>query len=120
MGPPNAMIQDAKAAHDDEIKAAAAYFSSVPVQEMDSRRRSEGRAEDAHRRIDARADERRHRAAWPAHHRNARKISRRTELRDAASGFVAYVPAGSIKNGESLVKTGAERRSPAARATAPI
>jgi cytochrome c553 len=30
----------------------------------------------------------------------------RTELRDDASGFVAYVPVGSIKKGESLVKTG--------------
>ena len=33
----------------------------------------------------------------------------RTELRDAASGFVAYVPPGSIKRGESLVKTGGAR-----------
>jgi len=30
----------------------------------------------------------------------------RTELRDAASGFVAYVPAGSLKRGETLVTTG--------------
>jgi cytochrome c553 len=30
----------------------------------------------------------------------------RTELRDDASGFVAYVPVGSIKKGESLVTTG--------------
>jgi len=30
----------------------------------------------------------------------------RTELRDAASGFVAYVPVGSVKKGESLVTTG--------------
>ncbi len=30
----------------------------------------------------------------------------RTELRDAASGFVAYVPAGSIRKGEALVATG--------------
>jgi cytochrome c553 len=30
----------------------------------------------------------------------------RTELRDAMSGFVAYVPVGSIKRGEALVKTG--------------
>ncbi|HEX6162129.1 MAG TPA: c-type cytochrome [Vicinamibacterales bacterium] len=30
----------------------------------------------------------------------------RTELRDGASGFVAYVPPGSIAKGESLVKTG--------------
>lgn len=31
---------------------------------------------------------------------------RRTELRDAASGFVAYVPKDSVAKGESLVKTG--------------
>ena len=30
----------------------------------------------------------------------------RTELRDAASGFVAYVPVGSIRKGEALVTTG--------------
>jgi cytochrome c553 len=30
----------------------------------------------------------------------------RTELRDDASGFIAHVPVGSIKKGESLVKTG--------------
>jgi cytochrome c553 len=30
----------------------------------------------------------------------------RTELRDDTSGFIAYVPVGSIKKGESLVKTG--------------
>ena len=30
----------------------------------------------------------------------------RTELRDAASGFVDYVPPGSIARGESLVRTG--------------
>ena len=30
MGPPNAMIQDAKAANDEEIRTAAAYFASFP------------------------------------------------------------------------------------------
>ena len=30
----------------------------------------------------------------------------RTELRDSTSGFVAYVPKGSIKKGEALVMTG--------------
>ena len=30
----------------------------------------------------------------------------RTELRDAASGFVAYVPPGSLKAGEALVTRG--------------
>jgi cytochrome c553 len=29
-----------------------------------------------------------------------------TELRNSKSGFVAYVPAGSLKRGETLVKTG--------------
>ncbi len=35
----------------------------------------------------------------------------RTELRDAASGFVAYVPTGSIAKGEALVKTGGGGRT---------
>src|SRR5262249_55294954 len=36
----------------------------------------------------------------------------RTELRDSASGFIAYVPVGSIKRGEPLVTTGAGRTQP--------
>jgi len=35
----------------------------------------------------------------------------RTELRDSKSGFVAYVPPGSLKLGESLVKTGGDGRT---------
>ena len=35
----------------------------------------------------------------------------RTELRDPHSGFVAYVPPGSIKKGEVLVKTGGNGRT---------
>ena len=34
-----------------------------------------------------------------------------TELRNAKSGFVAYVPPGSLKLGESLVKTGGDGRT---------
>jgi len=33
----------------------------------------------------------------------------RTALHDSESGFVAYVPIGSIKKGENLVKTGGEK-----------
>jgi cytochrome c553 len=33
-----------------------------------------------------------------------------TELRDSQSGFVAYVPKGSIKKGEALVTTGGKGR----------
>jgi len=35
----------------------------------------------------------------------------RTELRDPRSGFVAYVPVGSIKKGEALVETGGADRT---------
>jgi cytochrome c553 len=35
----------------------------------------------------------------------------RTELRDDSSGFIAYVPEGSLKKGELLVRTGAPGRS---------
>ena len=38
----------------------------------------------------------------------------RTLLRDATSGFVAYVPSGSIKRGEMLAKTGAGKTLPCA------
>ena len=33
----------------------------------------------------------------------------RTELRDSQSGFVAYVPPGSLKKGEELVTTGGDK-----------
>ena len=35
----------------------------------------------------------------------------RTELRDPHSGFLAFVPPGSIKRGEVLVKTGGSGRT---------
>ena len=35
----------------------------------------------------------------------------RTELRDPSSGFVAYVPNGSIKKGEALAKTGGDGKT---------
>ncbi len=38
----------------------------------------------------------------------------RTELRDSASGFVAYVPVGSLQKGEALATTGAGKTTPCA------
>jgi len=38
----------------------------------------------------------------------------RTELRDSASGFIAYVPVGSIRKGEALITTGAGKTTPCA------
>jgi cytochrome c553 len=36
----------------------------------------------------------------------------RTELRDSASGFIAYVPPGSIRKGEALANTGGSKTTP--------
>jgi cytochrome c553 len=105
MGPPNAMIQDAKAANDDEIRTAAAYFASFPFKKWISvteavevpRTRSAGS-------MHVPTGE----GSEPLGQRIIEMPSdlRRTELRDASSGFVAYVPKGSIARGESLVKAG--------------
>jgi len=38
----------------------------------------------------------------------------RTELRDSASGFIAYVPVGSIRKGEALATSGAGKTTPCA------
>ena len=108
MGPPNAMIQDAKAATDDDIKTAAAYFSSFPFKKWI--------------RVVEAKDVPKTRVAGSMHvptndgtePLGSRIIEMpedlsRTELRDAASGFVAYGPPGSIRKGESLVKTGGAR-----------
>jgi cytochrome c553 len=105
MGPPNAMIQDAKAATDDEIRSAAAYFASFPFKKWI--------------RVVEAADVPTTRIAGWMHTPTGEGTEplgqriiempedlRRTELRDAASGFVAYVPTGSVATGESLVKTG--------------
>jgi cytochrome c553 len=105
MGPPNAMIQDAKAATDDDIKTAAAYFSSFPFKKWI--------------RVVEAKDVPKTRIAGSMHVPTTEgteplgqriievpENTERTELRDSSSGFVAYVPPGSIKKGESLVKSG--------------
>jgi cytochrome c553 len=105
MGPPNAMIQDAKAATDDEIKEAAAYFSSFPfkkwIRVVESKDVPKTRiAGSMH--VPTEGTE-----ALGQRIIEMPESLERTELRDGASGFVAYVPVGSIAKGESLVKTGA-------------
>jgi len=103
MGPPAAMIQDAKAARDEDIRAAAGYFSSFPFKKWI--------------RVVEAKDVPKSRIAGSMHvptNDGTEPLGQRiielpedlarTELRDAASGFVAYVPTGSIKKGESLVK----------------
>lgn len=109
MGPPNAMIQDAKAAHDDEIKAAAAYFSSFPfkkwIRVVESKEVPKTRiAGSMHVPLEGTEPLGQRIVELPEN-------LERTELRDSASGFVAYVPVGSIAKGESLVKTGANGKT---------
>lgn len=102
MGPPAAMIADAKAATDEEIRAAAAYFASVPFKKWI--------------RVVESADVPKTRIAGSMHVPTGEgkeplgqriielpEDLTRTELRDGASGFVAYVPVGSIKRGQTIV-----------------
>ena len=106
MGPPRAMIAVAKAATPDEVATAAEYFASFPyvswvrVVETDVVPRThvagsmrvpvpEGGTEPIGERIIEVPED-------PA----------RTALRDPGSGFVAYVPTGSIARGRDLVTTG--------------
>ena len=105
MGPPNAMIQDAKAATDEEIKAAAAYFSSFPFKKWI---RVVEAKEVPKTRIAGSMHVPTNDGTEPLGQRiiEMPEDLARTELRDGASGFVAYVPDGSIAKGESIVKTG--------------
>ena len=105
MGPPAAMIQDAKAAQDAEIQAAAAYFSSFAFKKWIRVVESK---EVPKTRIAGSMHTPTNDGTEPLGQRiiEVPENLERTELRDAASGFVAYVPVGSIAKGESLVKTG--------------
>lgn len=105
MGPPNAMIQDAKAATDEEVRTAAAYFASFPFRKWI--RVSEA-VEVPKTRIAGSMHVPTGDGSEPLGQRIIEMPAdlRRTELRDASSEFVAYVPRGSIARGESLVTTG--------------
>jgi len=110
----NAMITIAKALTPEEIRASAEYFGAMPwtpwvrvvetasVQKMESRGGiwipTEGGAREP---IGVRIVE-------------TPENPERTEiLRDPRSPFIAYVPQGSVKKGEALVKTGGNGRTEA-------
>jgi cytochrome c553 len=110
----NAMITIAKALTPEEIKAAADYFGAMPwtpwvrvvetstVPKMESRGGIWIPVEGAQKEpIGMRIVE-------------TPENPERTEiLRDPRSGFIAYVPPGSLKKGEALVKTGGNGRTEA-------
>lgn len=106
VAPAGTMVREAQAVTDDEVKTAAAYFASIKMKpwvrvvEADTVPKSKvaggvfaladgGGTEPIGERIVEVAED-----------------QDRFELRDASSGFVAYVPTGSIKKGQELVTTG--------------
>ena len=106
MGSVKLMVEIGKAATDDEVKAAAEYFSSiklkpwirvvetdkVPVTKIAGGMlvlAKEGGTEPIGERVIEVPED-----------------LERTELRDSTSGFVAYVPTGTLKRGQELVMTG--------------
>lgn len=105
------MTQIAKGMTDDEIKASAEYFGSMPwaktkwIRVVETATVPKTRASGGMF-IPLEGTETEPIAARiievPEH-------PDRTELRDPRSGFVAYVPVGSIKRGETLVTTGGGR-----------
>lgn len=106
MRPPALMVANAKAATDDDIKISAAYFASlkykpwIRVVETDTVPKTHV-AGSMLVALEAAGSE-------PIGQRVielAENVTR-TTLRDYRSGFIAYVPVGSIKRGEALVTTG--------------
>jgi cytochrome c553 len=106
MGPPALMAQLSKNVSDADVKAAAEYFASlkwtqwIKVTEASTVPKTRiaggmfipvegGGTEPLGKRILEMPEDR-----------------ERTELRDSQSPFVAYVPVGSIKKGETLAKSG--------------
>jgi cytochrome c553 len=104
--PVNLMVAVANGATDAEVRAAAEYFSALERRQWI-------------RMMETNTVPKTHVAGWmlvasepaatePIGQRiiEMPENLERTELRDSASGFVAYVPVGSIEKGEALVTNG--------------
>ena len=111
MVPPPMMVDNAKSVTDEETKMSADYFAGLKYQpwikvvETDTVPKTHvagfmlvplegGGAEPVGQRVIEVAQD-----------------IARTGLRDSKSGFIAYVPVGSIKKGEALVATGGQGRT---------
>lgn len=110
--PINIMIGVAQAATDAEVREAAEYFAALPTRPWI-------------RVVETDIAPMTHVAGWmlvaseplatePIGERiiEMPEDLERTERRDSKSGFVAYVPTGSITRGEALVATGGGRTTP--------
>jgi cytochrome c553 len=109
----NRMIGFAKAMTDDEIKAAAKYYSSIPwtqyIRVVETKTIPKMRMNNGmFVKLEGNETE-------PLGMRviESPENFERTEIRDPHSGFVAYVPTGAIKAGEALVKTGGNGKTEA-------
>ncbi len=106
LGPINLMINIAKAATDEEVKAAAEYFAGMSLKPWI--RVVETAMVPATRIAGGMFSAVPDGAPEPIGNRiiEVPENLEQTELRDSASGFIAYVPAGSIRKGEALVARG--------------
>jgi cytochrome c553 len=105
------MVKLSKSTSDEDVKAAAAYFSSIKLKpwirvvEVDQvpKTRPEGGMMVV---IDGGATE-------PIGDRviEVSENLEKTELRDPTSGFIAYVPKGSLEKGKDLVTTGGKGKT---------
>lgn len=107
----NRMIAFAKAMTDEEIQESARYYASMPWQQwirvVETRSVPKTRTQNGlFIRLPGNETE-------PLGMRivEGPEDFERFELRDPHSGFVAYVPVGSIRTGERLVKTGGNGRT---------
>jgi cytochrome c553 len=106
LGPINLMVNIAKAATDEEVKAAADYFSSFKlkpwIRVVETATVPKTRiAGGMYAALEGNEKE-------PIGNRviEVPENLEQTELRDSGSGFIAYVPLGSIKKGEALAAKG--------------
>jgi cytochrome c553 len=110
--PPSLMVNIAKAATDDEVRQAAVYFAGLDPKPWI-------------RVVEAATVPKTHVAGYmlvpdaeggtePIGHRIVETPENlaETELRDSGSGFIAYVPPGSIKKGKALVTAGGGKTTP--------
>jgi hypothetical protein len=113
------MIEAAKDMTDDEMKSGPEYFSSMKWTPWIQRRRGRRRAEDAalRQRIHALPEG----GTEPIGNRivESPESAERFELRDPRSGFIAYVPPGSLRRARRSWRAAVARRRHAASVTAP-
>ena len=107
----NRMVAFAVAMTDEEIKAAARYYAVIPWTQYI--RVVETKTVPKTRLLNGMFVKLEGTDTEPLGMRivESPESFERTEIRDPHSGFVAYVPIGSIKKGETLVKTGGNGRT---------